>query len=326
MKKLKKQIIDAIDFYIQNADSFSMTKVATLYGIDRHVISKHLNDYTNYNIVSPIDTEYMYYFIPNELQAIDYYLNNINCSFQKVCQKFNIGKADTLKHWLKILGYTTERHYYYQYNRNAFQTIKTEEDAYWLGFLLADGYINEDKGIVQLKLGERDKQHLIKFLQYLQYPMEQIEQNIKAEIGGSYTHDNVCYVTKVCCHNIVKNLYQYNLFQAKSTKEIPYKCATVELEKAYIRGIIDGDGFITQDTKKIGIVGSKAVLLYIKQYINDNVIPTDTNTLYQKDKIYALEFNGINKAHTIINYFYKDATIYLDRKYQLYLQIKNCRV
>lgn len=30
----------------------------------------------------------------------------------------------------------------YTYNKNAFNIIETEEDAYWLGFILADGYVS----------------------------------------------------------------------------------------------------------------------------------------------------------------------------------------
>lgn len=52
----------------------------------------------------------------------------------------------------------------YNYNKNAFNEIKTEEDAYWLGFLLADGYISgeNDKPFIQIKLGVKDYSQLEK--------------------------------------------------------------------------------------------------------------------------------------------------------------------
>ena len=85
----------------------------------------------------------------------------------------------------------------YKYNKNAFNQITTEKDAYWLGFLLADGYVGGDsKPFLQIKLGEIDKNHLIKFLDYMKYSSYEI---IKSTTGGAYSKDNICYVIKISC-------------------------------------------------------------------------------------------------------------------------------
>lgn len=53
------------------------------------------------------------------------------------------------------------------YNRHIFDNIDNEEKAYWLGFILADGYLNLDKHMLRIKLGNKDKQHLIKFIKFI---------------------------------------------------------------------------------------------------------------------------------------------------------------
>ena len=40
----------------------------------------------------------------------------------------------------------------YDRNSNVFEKIDTEEKAYWLGFLYADGYINEEHNFITLVL------------------------------------------------------------------------------------------------------------------------------------------------------------------------------
>ena len=52
------------------------------------------------------------------------------------------------------------------YNRHIFDNINNEEKAYWLGFIVADGYLNSDKHMLRIKLGNKDKQHLIKFIKF----------------------------------------------------------------------------------------------------------------------------------------------------------------
>src|SRR5699024_3897298 len=55
----------------------------------------------------------------------------------------------------------------YKISHNFFDEIDTEEKAYWLGFLYADGCVREDRGCFRLGLQARDVRHLEKFRESL---------------------------------------------------------------------------------------------------------------------------------------------------------------
>ena len=78
----------------------------------------------------------------------------------------------------------------------------------------------------------------------------------KQTTGGAYTKDNICFVIKISCKQISDNLKKYGLSGAKSKIEIPYKLNDINLEKHYIRGIIDGDGWIRNTQSGFGVCGS----------------------------------------------------------------------
>ena len=52
-------------------------------------------------------------------------------------------------------------------NHNTFEIIDTEEKAYWLGFLYADGCISKNQNIIQIALKRADKTHLEKFREFI---------------------------------------------------------------------------------------------------------------------------------------------------------------
>lgn len=60
-----------------------------------------------------------------------------------------------------------------KFDQHIFDEIDTEEKAYWLGFIFADGYIekqSEKKHYgFELSLKLSDKEHLEKFSQFIQY-------------------------------------------------------------------------------------------------------------------------------------------------------------
>lgn len=322
MKKTKKQIIQAIEYSIQNP-TISVTKVGELFGVGRHTISKYkLNDeYLKYTYCNQtnIDDECLYYFEDSELEFINLYLNNPTLAYKEICAQASISPTrQTLYHWLEILGQnkTEGKSIRYHYNRKAFATIDTEEDAYWLGFITADGCIVENKWLY-IGLAEKDRDHLKKFCAYLGLSDKETDEIIKNSYGGAYDRKNPICGIKICSLEIINNLKDKGITPKKSGKEKPYICNSKELEKAYIRGLIDGDGFIGSTQKRVGLVGSYEICEYVKNFISKYIQDISNHGIYEHGTIFKLELTGRVQSTKIINYFYKDAKIYLDRKFEL---------
>lgn len=323
MKKLKKIIIEAIEYYKQNPTK-SLTKVGEIFQVDRHLISKYLknDEYLLYkfNNKSNLTDEYMYYFEQNELDFIQLYVDNPTISYNELITKIN-GKAPsrrTLYSWLAILGYekTEGQSIKYHYNRNVFSTIDTEEDAYWLGFITADGCIIDNKWL-QIQLAAKDREHLVKFCKYIGLPAEEIEEIIKDSVGGAYTRDNPVNVIKICSVDIINHLLDKGITPRKSGKEKPYICKNTELEKAYIRGLIDGDGYIGSTQYRLDLVGSYEICNYVKQFITKNIKDISQHEIYQHGIVFKLDLTGRKQTIQILKFLYDNANIYLERKYSL---------
>ena len=77
-----------------------------------------------------------------------------------------IGKTKSaVQNKMRILGLQKPDKYYY--NKHFFDVIDTEEKAYWLGFMYADGYITSKSFRIGLSLAIKDIEHLRKFNAFL---------------------------------------------------------------------------------------------------------------------------------------------------------------
>ena len=54
-----------------------------------------------------------------------------------------------------------------KFNENVFDVIDSEEKAYWLGFIFADGYISSRDYGFEISLSIIDVEHLIKFNKFM---------------------------------------------------------------------------------------------------------------------------------------------------------------
>jgi DNA-binding transcriptional regulator WhiA len=123
-------------------------------------------------------------------------------------------------------------------NEAVFDTI-TEESAYWLGFLMADGNINTGKTgnpRIALTLAERDREHLVKFRKFLNCSNQILLKIVKV---NEKTWNQ--YTLRFSSKNIADRLNEFGITKRKS---LTAKSIGLEDNKHFWRGVLDGDGYI----------------------------------------------------------------------------------
>lgn len=206
-------------------------------------------------------------------------------------------------------------------NEDYFTTIDTEDKAYWLGFLYADGCVNvrtkngRAKSMnLEVGLKRSDEGHLVKLaksLDYENYKINHREQtnSVRIIIGS----------TKLC-----RGLVDKGCIPNKSLKlQFPDFLPT-HLIDHFIRGYMDGDGYIgvrhnrTCQTLRVGVIGTLSMLEGIVKHFG---LQADDYHLYRdkrhNEAIYSIEF--YKNAALKVAKIYKDSKIHLTRKYDLVL-------
>lgn len=207
------------------------------------------------------------------------------------------------------------------FNEHIFDSIDTEEKAYWLGFIYADGTISssplrKDEGAkvqyqFELSLSSKDYTHLLKFADFLNYDRKKV------------------YCDDVRCRLSVYSKHLWNVLncngctpQKSLTLKFPRKeiFDNIFLIRHFIRGYFDGDGSIicNNNTIKFHLLGTSSFLSEIKKYLN--VPELSLHILHpEKQSITKYIQTTGKKALSMFDIIYKDSTIYLNRKYEKYL-------
>lgn len=204
----------------------------------------------------------------------------------------------------------------YDLDETVFETIDSEEKAYWLGFILADGnvYKNEKtyQHLLQIGLSIKDFAHLEKFKKFL-------KTNLPIKLNKNKTS---C-ILQVQSKKILSDLEKYNIFPRK-TFTATYPKIKEELNKHLIRGMIDADGYISL------VISDKKYPEYKKPVFsfcgNENIVNSvslflDTDLKLSKTKIIKHSKSNVfyyrkssSPAKGIINFLYKGCSVFLDRK------------
>lgn len=204
----------------------------------------------------------------------------------------------------------------YSLDETYFEKIDTEEKAYFLGFLYADGYNFEKKGLIELSLQDRDLHILIKFRELLQYENAPILYKSKRPHRSLFVYSG----------KISRDLAALGCMQAKTFKiEFP-TFIDESLIRHFIRGYFDGDGCIHNPKKRdvqLSVLGNIKFITALQDHFI-KVLNVNRVKLHQRFKhceCYTLAYHGIKLPLKVLNYLYKDSTIHLDRKYKKYLSI-----
>lgn len=196
---------------------------------------------------------------------------------------------------------------------NTFNLIDTEEKAYWLGFLYADGSVATKSNHVELSLQLGDIDHLRKYKKFI---------NATTNIG----HDHFrCRIT-TCIGEYKQSLIKWGCVPKKSLI-VTYPSIPEELDKHFVRGVFDGDGCIWRTCKdclwnSAGICSGSKVFLDVIMDIIERGCGVRGNGPYRTSKgspVHNIFYQGTT-FRRLVDWMYFDAKIYLDRKYKRYTE------
>lgn len=182
---------------------------------------------------------------------------------------------------------------------------------------MADGCIhiqNLEKmyGHFSIDLGGKDVEHLYKFSNFIEAQQDIVQHTIHNITGNDLVH------VQLSCQATLKDLYNLGIKPNKSGKEewidTPYPAD-------FIRGCYDGDGYIKQNLKSIGLVGSYNLLAKIQKHFEE-VLNIKQKTIGEHGTIYRIEYTSIEDRIKIANYLWYDDCVSLERKQILADKIK----
>ena len=307
-KKLKEDNVEIIKgiskenlllAYNEIKSGKTLTYVASKYNVDRHTLSKQLFD-NNLRIPQK-------YSRSKDFDSRILELYNKNNSIENISKKLIIS---TNKVWLCLRENNIKINTYrkHNFNENIFEVIDTEEKAYWLGFLYADGYVGETG--LELTLSSKDKEHLEKFKSFMC-----IEKDLEFRKATS------AYRLQVHSVKLSQDLSKLGCYQNKSlTLKFPTEAQVPKyLIHHFMRGYFDGDGCIYHAKSQykcqrvFSVIGTKEFLndydgILLKLGIN--------NTKYNSEgNAFSVKHGGNIQVQKIYDFLYNNATIYLERKY-----------
>ena len=214
----------------------------------------------------------------------------------------------------------------YSVNDEYFDNIDTQNKAYFLGFLFADGNNCMQKTTISLSLQEKDRDILEKLRidAGSNKPLRFISSERKRNNGEWYNYKDK-YALTVCNKHLCERLSELGCVPNKSLVLKFPDYLSDEMLPHFIRGYFDGDGCIV-DAKSgnhnINLTSTKDFCISVQNIV--------FNLFCMKSYIYpASNKNGITyvwtlrKKHdvkTFLDWIYKDAELYLERKYNRYIE------
>lgn len=277
-----------------------------------------LNSVTVFNILkrNNIDTRTNggIYKLPVEDIVRDY-RNGIRIT--ELAKKYNVN-IKTIYNYLESVG--EERDYTYinrSLRRDYFSVIDSYDKAYFLGFIISDGCIQEDNNLrITLQLQDA-------------YILKTFARKICNENPLYFNGNRPNEITFHCKSKQIKDdLAKYGVVPRKSLiSYLPFDMIPDDLIHHMIRGTFDGNGYIsvTEKTHVIGYcAGNERIVTEYRDWLVFKLGVNKIKVSQFEEHGFSCTWSSIKDIIAICNYIYKDKQdCYLRRKYNKFMIISS---
>lgn len=195
--------------------------------------------------------------------------------------------------------------------------IDSEFKAYFLGLMTSDGCIHSNNKSIELSMTDED---VIKFCSL------HIGKNYKSYIreGNRKKIHRITFNHK----ELVEDLKRYNIIPQKThiIKGFSFNPSEEKYIPYYVRGCIDGDGWIRKDGHEFYICSaSYEYIIWLKKLLETKIYMVDLNVYQDENGVYYIR-SSLEKNINILKAIIYDKPFGMSRKYNKLHQIKqtNC--
>lgn len=226
---------------------------------------------------------------------------------------FSIDKINSI-----IDAQNKDNHRKYYFDEHMLDVINTPDKAYCVGLFMADGCNQLNSGCFSIGLQARDKDILEKISQMFQsdYPLK-FRDSSKYEYMAQDVY-TIRWNSKYFC----ERLNEIGIIPNKSlVLDFPYWLER-HLIPYLIKGYIDGDGWINKN--QIGFMSTEKFCIGVQEYLNSIGISSyimDMKKHYKEDTKELL-ISGRNNIWPLARIMFSHGNLYLNRKYQKYIDYK----
>lgn len=212
----------------------------------------------------------------------------------------------------------------YGLNKSYFNTIDTSNKAWCFGYLYADGSANKNKRCIEITSIDKDAlEKLIKEMYTGQKPLEVISKDKKVNA----IHDQ--YRLSIHSREMWEDVVSMGLIPNKSLILQPPTGIPTNLYSHFWRGYYDGNGSLSYSlkdnayTRDCSITSSVDFCEYTRKFFK-NTLDIDMTVQYitNKHQYARVSINSLYDMMDFLDYIYKDAELFIDRKYEAYLNFK----
>ena len=198
--------------------------------------------------------------------------------------------------------------------------VSSDVQAYWLGFITADGHVSKSGYYVSIQLARKDRELLELFASHTGATLSD-GAALDSRTGKTYTWSRVMLYS-VELNSALKSIGLSNdktqSLNGKILESIP-----TNLLGAFFRGFFDGDGHIGNikgSEYRLTLVGSYDFLkaLNLKVSASSGVRP---GSIYKSGSIWALSYTGAERIVALREWMQGDGP-WLTRKKQVWQQVE----
>ena len=211
------------------------------------------------------------------------------------------------------------------------ELLSGEEKYYIIGLFQGDANHSEstrNRGNIQWEVSIKDSELVYKvekILSRLVYvSIKQRTRNISFKTGHTYKYTSLTLT--VCNQSFRNEIKPYVPVGRKCDILVPPFDLSKDMVNHYLRGLYDADGSLGMTGNNFPYmsicVKSEAIKDFICNYMKETLGIRKNINRNKRDKIYNIMLNK-EFAQVFSNLLYKDASIFLDRKYKKYLEIQD---